>query len=246
MILYECLSGRRAHQGSEYNEILYRILHLRLEPIQSLCPGLEPGLCRVVDKAIALAVAERFGDAWTFARALRSFADAPSHDDLSPTMGSSGDELNSTFSYRPPRAARERRGLTVTGGRAHWTRWCAAAAWFLSAGFLTPAAADVSHMAERATLAAGRQPPPATSPPPKPPERAAVPAQATPAAPSASSARSKPLWSGERGKRTQVASKPIVTTAEPTPELQPETTAVRIARDNPYLPARPAASSTAP
>jgi serine/threonine-protein kinase len=62
-ILYEALTGRRAHPGETYNEVLYHVLTQPVEPPSVARPGLPPGLEAVVLRALAPRAVDRQRDA---------------------------------------------------------------------------------------------------------------------------------------------------------------------------------------
>jgi serine/threonine-protein kinase len=92
VILYEMLSGTKAHPGDSYNEILYHVLTQEPTPLDGIRPGLPPGLSAVVAKALAREVADRFASAIEFITALIPFAGravTPAHSQvgLAPVAG---------------------------------------------------------------------------------------------------------------------------------------------------------------
>jgi serine/threonine protein kinase len=70
LILYECLSGRRAHPGEDENQIVYHLLSQRPAPLSETFGELRA----VVDKAMAPAADDRFQTAGQLRRALAAFA----------------------------------------------------------------------------------------------------------------------------------------------------------------------------
>jgi eukaryotic-like serine/threonine-protein kinase len=74
VILYEMLSGTKAHPGDSYNEILYHVLTQDPTPLDGIRPGLPPGLSWVVAKAIAREASDRFVSTADFITALIPFA----------------------------------------------------------------------------------------------------------------------------------------------------------------------------
>ncbi len=74
LILYEALSGTKAHPGDSYNEILYHVLTQDPAPLDEIRPGLPPGLSSVVAHATAREPSGRFVSAADFISALIPFA----------------------------------------------------------------------------------------------------------------------------------------------------------------------------
>jgi serine/threonine-protein kinase len=74
VILYEILSGAKPHPGESYNEILYHVLSKDPAPLDSIRPGLPPGLSEVVCKAMARETDDRYASAADFTAALIPFA----------------------------------------------------------------------------------------------------------------------------------------------------------------------------
>jgi tRNA A-37 threonylcarbamoyl transferase component Bud32/outer membrane biosynthesis protein TonB len=74
VILYEMLSGAKPHPGDSYNEILYHVLTQEPAALDTVRPGLPPGLAAVVHKAMAHETTERFASAAEFTAALIPFA----------------------------------------------------------------------------------------------------------------------------------------------------------------------------
>ena len=74
VILYEILSCTKPHPGESYNEILYHVISKDPAPLDSVRPGLPPGLSAVVHKAMAREADDRYPSAADFAAALIPFA----------------------------------------------------------------------------------------------------------------------------------------------------------------------------
>jgi serine/threonine-protein kinase len=74
VILYEILSGTKPHPGESYNEILYHVISKDPAPLDSVRPGLPPGLAAVVHKAMAREADDRYASAADFTAALIPFA----------------------------------------------------------------------------------------------------------------------------------------------------------------------------
>jgi eukaryotic-like serine/threonine-protein kinase len=74
VILYEMLSGTKPHPGDSYNEILYHVLTQEPLALDTVRPGLPPGMSAVVRTAMAEAPKDRFSSAAEFTTALIPFA----------------------------------------------------------------------------------------------------------------------------------------------------------------------------
>jgi serine/threonine-protein kinase len=73
-ILYELLSGRKAHPGDSYNAVIYQVLSKPLVPLATLRSGLPPALVAVTHRALAREVADRYASITEFAKAIEPFA----------------------------------------------------------------------------------------------------------------------------------------------------------------------------
>jgi serine/threonine protein kinase len=69
-VLYEALSGHKAHTGSSYNQIIYEIISRAPVPLAELRPDLPRALASVVECAMAKQPADRYPTASEFAQAL--------------------------------------------------------------------------------------------------------------------------------------------------------------------------------
>ena len=76
VILYETLGGAKPHPGSSCNEIIYHIITEPPRPLATLRP-LPPGLCAVVERAMAREACARFASVVDLAEALAPFAGGP-------------------------------------------------------------------------------------------------------------------------------------------------------------------------
>jgi len=74
-ILYELLSGKKAHPGETYNAVIYHLLSKDLLPLDALRPSLPSALVAAVHRALAPAAAQRFDSIADFAKALHNLAD---------------------------------------------------------------------------------------------------------------------------------------------------------------------------
>ncbi len=80
LVCYELLSYRKAYAGNAPHEVLYKIMYARPQPLSEVCPGLAPGLCEIVEKAMSKAPGERYQDLDAFGADLsqiRSQLDLP-------------------------------------------------------------------------------------------------------------------------------------------------------------------------
>jgi len=77
-ILYECLTGQRAIQGANNEELQDALRNGRIAGVESLRPDVPPGLGDVVHRALQIDPAVRYGSAPEFALALQPFHDEPS------------------------------------------------------------------------------------------------------------------------------------------------------------------------
>lgn len=60
LVFYELLSYRRAFDGESPTTVLYQIVHDEPAPLASLVPDLDPGLVRIVDRAVQKRAADRY------------------------------------------------------------------------------------------------------------------------------------------------------------------------------------------
>ena len=74
VMLYEALSGNVPYTADTVADMIARIVAGGAKPLAALRPDLEPGLCAVVDQAMARDPATRFADASAMLNALRSVA----------------------------------------------------------------------------------------------------------------------------------------------------------------------------
>jgi predicted Ser/Thr protein kinase len=70
-VLYELLSGHRAHDGQRPHEVLYSVLHSDPVPLNELCEGIEPELAKVVARALTKDRDERTPDVTTLSTQLK-------------------------------------------------------------------------------------------------------------------------------------------------------------------------------
>lgn len=73
-ILYELLAGERPFAGISYTDTIFKLVNQPHTPLSVLRPDLPETLGAVIDKALAKKPDDRFGDAASFAHALRGIA----------------------------------------------------------------------------------------------------------------------------------------------------------------------------
>lgn len=73
-VLYELLSGQKAHPGETYNAVLYHVLTQAPERLETLRPEVPPALSDVVHRAMADDAAARFSSVTELAANLAPFA----------------------------------------------------------------------------------------------------------------------------------------------------------------------------
>jgi eukaryotic-like serine/threonine-protein kinase len=73
-ILYELVSGRKAHAGDSALEIIFNILNTKSEPLRALKPELPPGLIAAIERAMAPRPEERFQSVLELKAAFEEFA----------------------------------------------------------------------------------------------------------------------------------------------------------------------------
>lgn len=76
-ILYELLAGERPFQGLGYTETIFKLVNQPHVPLLAQRPDLPAELSAILDRALAKKPADRFADAASFAKALRSVPPPP-------------------------------------------------------------------------------------------------------------------------------------------------------------------------
>jgi serine/threonine-protein kinase len=116
LVLYEMLTGKRAHPGENQLEVLHNIANGELIPPQRVRPDLPPALLAAVTRMLALAPADRFPSLRAAGRALLPLAssrmrvaipDAFRDPATAPTIAASPGPSGSTLVFdekRPPSA----------------------------------------------------------------------------------------------------------------------------------------------
>lgn len=128
-VIYELLAGERAFTGSNYAELIYRLVHEPHRPLAELRTDISPGLAAVVDRALAKSPDQRFESAAAMAAALCGVAhsaDAPavlSHEAqtvlvLPPTVPADGTGTSAPAIDDPSLATIERRLASYLGPMA--------------------------------------------------------------------------------------------------------------------------------
>lgn len=246
VILFELLSGRKPHDGENYNSILYSILMQAAPRIETFRSDLPPDLAAIVHRAMAADPNDRFQTVSELSQALapytgRSITPAPTLGHASTVMAPPAASQRSTSTRAPVALTpsmpystatpvpRSNAGLFI-GLAAVLVAGVGGAAWFFTR---TPTVAETAPSAAP-VVAAVAQPTPVPSlaptpvaPPPEPPApeaAASTSASAAPAAP-APAVAARPL-KGVKGSKPQ--EKPVVApapaAATPPPAARPAPT----------------------
>ena len=78
--MYEMLSGQRPHRGQTFSELSNSILSGKYQPLREVLPGVSPQLERIVARAMARELADRYesaADLWRDLRAFQTSSGAP-------------------------------------------------------------------------------------------------------------------------------------------------------------------------
>jgi serine/threonine-protein kinase len=86
VILYEALAGTRPFAGDTPMSLCMAVHQGDHEPLAARCPGLDPGLAAVVERAMALRPEDRFATAAEMAAALAGTAIPAPPPDADPTI----------------------------------------------------------------------------------------------------------------------------------------------------------------
>ena len=130
VMFYEMLTGIRPFRGTSTVEVLYRVLHLEVPPVESLSPDVAPDIAAVVGRCLKKAREDRFASGRELLTALRGesgpyLSEAPSARALPAekisTITGMGTALGATVASETGRAplpppaprAEPRRGRTV-------------------------------------------------------------------------------------------------------------------------------------
>lgn len=229
-ILYEAISGRKAHPGTTYNEVLYHVLTCAPEPLGDVASGLPIGLDALVARAMAALPDDRQENACALAAALEPYVATSS-----PTV---------TGMPLPP-ATRDSRS-PFDGTRTRYMRWLVAAVAVattaaVSATLLRQQRAPshaLTSLEPAAAPARSAAPRPQTSP-------TAVTPTPSPSAPSVSTndqlQKARPSARVRVERRAPVAAPPPAAAAAPTAASGAVTTPPRdrraplvFERENPY------------
>ena len=208
VVLYELFGGRKAFEGDSFASTLYKILQEVPEPLGRIDPALPPALTRIVDRALAKPVEERYQSARELRQALEAFRRS-----YVPT---SAGALAEDHALAGPRRRRVRTAVLAVPAIAAGI----AGAWFLRADRPAPEPAPATPPAVEA--AADPQPVAASpaSDPPRPAAAAASPPQngstnpaATPADRRAAvAARTRMQEEREAARRADAAATPAYRT----------------------------------
>jgi serine/threonine-protein kinase len=87
-ILYELLSGKKAHPGDTYNTVIYHVLGKEVAPLISHRAALPSDLCAVVHRALSPISRDRFASIQEFVRALEKFGDLSEAAEVMETRSS--------------------------------------------------------------------------------------------------------------------------------------------------------------
>jgi serine/threonine-protein kinase len=72
LVLYECITGQQAFQGSNYNALLRAVIERKLEPITSFGRG-DPALSRILERGLRKDPARRYSSCLELGRALATW-----------------------------------------------------------------------------------------------------------------------------------------------------------------------------
>jgi eukaryotic-like serine/threonine-protein kinase len=107
-ILYECVTGHRAHRGETIYEVIRSVGDGSFPPPRALRPDIPPELDEAILRAMRLDPAERFQSVQAFGRAILRFASPAVRDQWAPALtGDSGVD---------PRTASEKPSSSEPGG----------------------------------------------------------------------------------------------------------------------------------
>jgi serine/threonine-protein kinase len=245
VILYEMLTGTKAHPGDSYNEILYHVLTQDPTPLDAIRPGLPPGLSAVVAKALAREATDRYASAADFIATLVPFAGravtpARSQVGLAPVSGAT---MNSPVSLpamlaATPVAPRPSDVTTSLRPRPRVWLWAGLAAVGLAAAFVLsrPVRREPEQKAVEPKAAEMPVPVPTPAPDPTPPPVVTPP----PAAlierlPERSTGKHQSKRAGRAGAATRMPKAGPPASSEGTSESTPRRKPIRsIDRQNPF------------
>ena len=72
-VMYEILTGRPAFPGREFHEVRRRVLFSRPEAIERICPGIDPALAAIANRALEKDANNRFPDLTVMQREIANF-----------------------------------------------------------------------------------------------------------------------------------------------------------------------------
>jgi serine/threonine-protein kinase len=90
-ILYECVTGRRAHQGESIYEVIRSVGEGAFARPSTYRPDLPPALEEAILRAMRLDPAERFASVQEFGRAILPFASPAAREQWGPSLGEGAD-----------------------------------------------------------------------------------------------------------------------------------------------------------
>lgn len=117
VILYECLAGRRPLEGANMGQMLHRLHHEGIVPIEERVPDVPPPLARMVARMLARDRAERMPDLTEARAILASMSGAPSTPPLTPLTPSK------PAGSSPPRSAEQALELALGETQQATTPW---------------------------------------------------------------------------------------------------------------------------
>ncbi len=101
--MYEMLSGQRPHRGQTFSELSNSILSGKYQPLREALPGVAPQLERIVARAMARELADRYesaADLWRDLRAFQTSSGAPGNGNDAGTS-STGRAASRGADWRP-------------------------------------------------------------------------------------------------------------------------------------------------
>jgi serine/threonine protein kinase len=170
VILYEMLTGAKAHPGDSYNAILYHVLTQEPRPLDEIRPDLPAGLAGVVGKAMAREAEDRYPSAADFISALVPFAGrvvTPSRSQVG--LAPVGSETMSSPASLPALPASVATGTaTARSGRRRVLLWGALAAFMIALAGTAILWLSLKQEPEQAGVPKPSGPPPTMHPSPPP------------------------------------------------------------------------------
>jgi eukaryotic-like serine/threonine-protein kinase len=215
-ILYELLSGTKAHPGTNYNAVLFHILTEKHEPIAARRPDVPQGLGRIIERAMASDRAERYQSVTALMEALRPFSVGPEEAPRTPAVAP--ELARAETMATPPTVAPYARALPSgrpSRGRAIAMALAACGIVLLVGGKLL--VRPHPSRAPAVTTAMPLPPPPAAPPPTAPPPAAAPAKPEARAAPAIADVREEPA---QRRKPARHGTRATATVPAPLPHAE--------------------------